>query len=142
MKTHSVPCDGEEPTLPLYRGVVLTYDVQPAHELAFIKLFKLLNDKAEIKATDAKFHAVNSSADKLSSEILELIDDNVEIRSFSRADNSLNCWDHAWQGVLAELTAIRHALQRKDTAGILLRKHFLTYPAILDSIREILTGLD
>ena len=39
---------------------------------------------------------------------------------------------------------IRDALQKKDTAGTLLREHLLAYPEMLDSIRktENLASLD
>ena len=72
------------------------WQVQPDLELAFDKLIGLLDNENE---SDAR-------ADKLSSEILDLMLRYVEFCSFSRADYSLNCWDHAWQGVLTELTAI------------------------------------
>ena len=55
----------------------------------------------------------------------------------SQADYSLNCWDNTWQGAVAELTAIRNALQKEDTAGSLLYKYILTHPELLDSIHEI-----
>ena len=56
---------------------------------------------------------------------------------FSRADYLLNYWDSTWQDVLAELTAIKAALQKKNTARTLLRKHLLAYLEILDSVCEV-----
>ena len=60
------------------------------------------------------------------------------------AEYSLNCWDSTWQDTLAELTAIRAALQRKDTAATLLCEHLLTHLEKMDSVREtvFLTGRD
>ena len=102
----------------------------------------LLVDIDEYKDAHIEFCAVHRAAYKLSSEVLELIDDNVRICSFSRADYSLRCWDSTWQDVITEHTAIRDALQKKDTAGTLLCEYLLAYLEKLDSIHEILTGLD
>ena len=70
------------------------------------------------------------------------MDDDVKIRSSSRADYSQNCWDDTWQDAHAELTTIRAALQTKDTAGTLLCEHLLTHLERMDSAHEtvFLTG--
>ena len=85
----------------------------------------------------AEFCTVFARADNQSREVLDLINDDVEIHSFSQADYSLNCWDSTWQDALTELTAIRPALQRKDTAGTLLREHLLACLAKLNYVHEI-----
>ena len=112
--------------------------------MAFDKLVELLDDEDEFEAAHAEFCAVFGRADYLSREVRDLMDNDVEICSFSRADYSLNCWDSTWQDALTELTAIRAALQRKDTAATLLREHLLTYLKRMDSVCETvhLTGLD
>ena len=97
----------------------------------------LLDDQDEIKTVHAEFRAIDNSADKLSSRVLDLINNDVEVCLSSRADYSLNCWDNTWQDVIAELTAIRNALWKEDTAGSLLYEHFSTHPELLDTIREI-----
>ena len=69
---------------------------------------------------------------------------DVRIRSSSRADDFQNSWECAWQNAIAELTAIRDALQRNDTNGALLHKHLLTHPEVLGSIHKVvrLTDID
>ena len=68
----------------------------------------------------------------------------MTIHSSSQADYSLKCWDNTWQGMIVELTAVRDALQKRDTAGTLLHEYYLAYPETLDPICEIehLTDLD
>ena len=95
--------------------------VQPAHELALEKLVALLDDQDKIETVHAKFCAVGNSADKLSKEVLELMEEDVRIVSFSQANYSLRCWDSTWQNTITKLTAIRDALQKKDIARTLLR---------------------
>ena len=112
--------------------------------MAFEKLVELLDDADEYKTARADFCAASGRADKLSKEVWDRMDNYVEICSSSRADYYLNCWDSTWQDALAELTAIRAALERKDNARTHLCQHFLAYLEILESIHETehLTGLD
>ena len=63
----------------------------------------------------------------------------MQIRSSSKVDYDLNSWNKEWLKAIAELTAIRYALRRKDTTGILLHKHLLAYPETLDSICKVET---
>ena len=57
--------------------------VQPAHKLAFEFLVAHLEDQEEIETVHAEFRTIDNSADELSSRVLELIKDNVEVRSTS-----------------------------------------------------------
>ena len=110
--------------------------------MAFDNLVSLLDDQEEITTVHAEFCAIDDSANELSSAVLELIMNDMEVRSTSRADYSINCWDTTWLGVVAELTAIRNALRKEDTLGLLLYEHFSTHPEVLDSIHEIEKLLD
>ena len=102
----------------------------------------LLDDQDEIETACAEFRAIDNSANELSSRVLDLINNDVEVRSSSRADYTLNCWDNTWQNAIAKLTAIRNALRKEDTTGSLLYEHFSTHPESLDSICEIERLLD
>ena len=57
--------------------------VQPAHKLALEKLVTLLDDQDEIKTAHAELRAIDDSADKLSSQVLYLINNDVEVCSSS-----------------------------------------------------------
>ena len=105
--------------------------------MALEKLVALLDDQDEIETACAEFHAIDNSADELSSQVLDLINNNVEVHSSSQADYTLNCWDNTWQNAIAKLTAIRNTLQNEDTIGSLVYKHLSTHPETLDPIQEI-----
>ena len=102
--------------------------------MALCKLADLLLNEGEFEAACAEFHAADNSDDKLSREVRELINDDVRIGSLSQANYSLRCWDNTWQCTIAELTIVRDALHRRDTAGTLLRDY---YPEMLDPICKI-----
>ena len=67
----------------LWRSRADLRQVQPAHELALEKLVTLLDDQDEIETAHAEFRAINNSTNELSSRVLDLINNNVDVRSSS-----------------------------------------------------------
>ena len=90
MRIHSAPCDGVEPT-STWKSRADLQQVQLAHELAFNKLVDLLVDEGECEASCTEFRTANDSSGELSKGVLELIDDDVRLSSFSQADYFLRC---------------------------------------------------
>ena len=86
---HYLRCGGAD-IATLQRSQANLWQVQPAHKLAFKKLITLLDDTDESEAAHAEFHAADDSTDKLSSEILYLMDEDMEIHWSSQADYFLN----------------------------------------------------